>query len=373
VIVASILITTLYVFLLLYLYRGQRKLKLFVLKSQPNIMSFSVVIPFRNEANNLTELLQSFADLNYPKEKYEIILVNDFSSDNYKPIIEKFKNVLPNLTCIDTELTEISPKKAALSLGISKAKYNWILTTDADCSVPANWLKAYNQKIQQDKPLLIAGFVMFKRQRTFLDNFQTLDLLSLQATLLGTFGQQKPLLCHGANLCFSKDLFKELKGYNSHENIASGDDVFLLESAFKKYPDKVAVLNSLDAVISTNTESTLKKLISQRTRWAAKGLTYKSWPIKIIGLIVFMMNLYLIVGGILSLFDLLSAKLFWFVFLVKFNLDAFILFKIARFFKQESVLKSYVLSSFLYPLLSITSVFLGLTKGFTWKDRKFKK
>jgi len=358
---------------MLYLFKGQKKLKPFVLKSQPNTTAFSVIIPFRNEAHNLPELLQSFVDLDYPQTQYEILLVNDFSSDNYKPIIDKYLKILPNLTCLEAELTEMSPKKAALSLGISKAKNHWILTTDADCSVPVNWLKAYNQKIREDKPLLVAGLVQFKPPKTFLDTFQTLDLLSLQATLLGTFGQQKPLLCHGANLCYSKDLFYELNGFKSHENIASGDDVFLLESAFKKYPEKVTVLNSLEATVCTNTEPSLKKLVSQRTRWAAKATAYKSWPIKIVGIIIFMMNFYLIVGGIFSLFGLIPDKLFWFVFLVKFNLDALILYTTARYFKQESALKSYVISSFLYPLFSVTSVFLGLTKGYTWKERQFKK
>ena len=372
-IVVSILITTVYFFLMLYLFKGQKKLKPFVLKSQPNTTTFSVIIPFRNEAHNLTELLQSFVDLDYPQTQYEILLVNDFSSDNYNPIIDKYLKILPNLTCLEAELTEMSPKKAALSLGISKAKNHWILTTDADCSVPVNWLKAYDQKIREDKPLLVAGLVQFKPPKTFLDNFQSLDLLSLQATLLGTFGQQKPLLCHGANLCYSKDLFYELNGFKSHENIASGDDVFLLESAFNKYPEKVTVLNSLEAAVSTNLEPSIKKLVSQRTRWAAKATAYKNASIKMVGLIVFAMNLLLIVLAILSLIGFFKPSYFGLIFLAKFNIDALILYTTARYYKQESVLKSYVFSSFLYPLFSVTSVLLGLTKGYTWKERQFKK
>jgi len=372
-IVISILVTGLYVFLMLYLKTGVSKLKPFVLKSQPSTTNFSIIVPFRNEADNLEELLQSFSDLDYPKDQFEIILINDFSSDNYKPIIEGFKDTFPNLSCIDSEISDISPKKAALNLGISNAQYDWILTTDADCTVPKNWLKAYNQKIKNDKPFLIAGLVQFSDVKTFLDRFQTLDLLSLQATLLGTFGQQKPILCHGANLCYSKALFYELNGFKSHQNIASGDDVFLLESALKRHPDKVTVLNSLEASVTTHTEPIFKKLLSQRTRWAAKASAYKNAHIKTVGLIVFAMNLLLIVLGVLSLLGLFKSQLFLLIFLVKFNIDALILYSTARYFKQESVLKSYILSSFLYPLFSVTSVFLGLTNGFTWKGRKFNK
>jgi len=372
-IVVSILITGLYVLLMLYLNKGQKKLKPFVLKSQPNTIRFSIIVPFRDEAKNLIVLLQSLADLDYPKDQFEIILINDFSSDNYKPIIEKFKEALPNLRCIDAEVSDISPKKAALSLGISKAKYDWILTTDADCTIPKNWLKFYSQKIINDKPILIAGLVKFNDTKTFLNRFQCLDLLSLQAALLGTFGQHKPILCHGANLCYSKNVFYELNGFKSHQDIASGDDVFLLEAAFKKYPDKVTVLNSLEATVSTQTEPTFKKLVSQRTRWAAKALAYKNASIKIVGLIIFTMNLLLIILSILSLLGVFNAQLFWLIFLVKFNIDALILYRTARYFKQESVLNGYILSSFVYPFFSVISVLLGLLSGFNWKGRHFKR
>jgi len=370
---ASLFITSLYVFLMLLLKSGQAKLKPFVLESSKNTTQFSVIVPFRDEAENLETLLKSFSQLDYLTEKFEIILVNDFSSDNYLSVINKFKDLLPNLMLLDAIVSDISPKKAALNLGISKAKFDWILTTDADCTIPKNWLNAYNQKIVKDKPLMIAGLVRFNTSNIFLNRFQCLDLLSLQATLLGTFGLQKPMLCHGANLCYAKTLFYELNGFKSHQNIASGDDVFLLEAAAKKYPNKVVVLNCLESVVATKSEPTFKALLAQRTRWAAKATAYQNQNIKIVGLIVFAMNFLLISTGILSLFGLFSAKLFLLLFLIKFNIDAFILFYMAKFCKQESVLKSYVFSSFLYPFFSVTSVLLGLTKGYTWKERQFKK
>jgi len=148
--------------------------------------------------------------------------------------------------------------------------------------------------------------------------------------------------------------------------------MFLLESAFKKYPKKVTVLNSLEAVVTTNAEPTLKALVSQRTRWAAKAKVYKNWNIKLVGLAVFAMNILLICLAILNIFGFFSAKLFWLTFLIKFNIDALILYPTARFFKQESVLKSYIICSFLYPLFSVSSVFFCFSSGYTWKRRHFK-
>ncbi len=372
-IVAFFFITGFYVLLMILLVSGQGRLKPFMFKTVIETTRFSIIVPFRNESKNLDNLLQSFCNLDYLKNQFEIILVNDFSSDNYLPIIEKYKKFLPNLHCTNSVDSDISPKKAALTLGIAKAQFDWIITTDADCTFPKNWLRAYNQKIIDDKPLFIVGLVKFNDSKTFLNRFQCLDLLGLQATLLGTFGWQKPILCHGANLCYSKALFYELNGFKSHQNIASGDDVFLLEAATQRHPDKVAVLNSLEAVVTTRTEPTLKALLAQRTRWAAKATTYKNWHIKMVGLIVFAMNITLIISSILSLLGLFSNKSFWLIFLVKFNIDALILYRMATFFRQESALKSYVLSSFLYPFFSVTSVFLGFAKGYTWKERKFNK
>jgi len=370
--IVTIFIIGFYVLLILFLKTGVSKLKSFALESLPSITQFSIIVPFRDEAGNLENLLQSFCRLEYPKEQFEIILINDFSSDSFLPVIEKYKKDLPNLHCIDAITSDMSPKKAALSLGISKSTFDWIVTTDADCEVPKNWLQAYNQKIVKDKPLFVSGLVKFSKLKSFLDRFQALDLLSLQATLLGTFGQHKPMLCHGANLCYSKALFYELNGFTNHQNIASGDDVFLLEAAMQKYPKQVAVINSLEAVVTTHPEPTLKALLAQRARWAAKVTSYNNWSIKLVGLVVFTMNSLLVGLAVLSLLKLFSFKLFLFAFLIKFNADALVLYRIARFFKQEQVLKSYLLSSLLYPLFSVTSAFLGLTKGYTWKKRYFR-
>lgn len=371
-IIISIFIAGFYVLLMLLLIIGRCKLKAFNFEPLPQINKFSIIIPFRDEAKNLEILLQSLSKLNYPKEQFEIILVNDFSSDNFMPIIDNFRVLFPNLYCVNSVNAGASPKKTALSLGIFNAKYNWIITTDADCTFSKNWLNSINQKIVKDKPLMIAGLVKFNLKKGLLNHFQCLDLLSLQATLLGTFGWQKPILCHGANLCYSKSLFYELNGFSSHHHIASGDDVFLLEAAVAKYPDKVLVLNSLEGVVSTNAEPTINALLSQRMRWAAKATSYHNWITKIVGLIVFAMSLLMITSGILSLFNMFDVKLFFILLLIKFIIDALILFPMAHFFKQKSALKSFVFSSLLYPLFSVTSVMLGFTKIYTWKNRDFK-
>ena len=174
--------------------------------------TFSIIVPFRNEANNLPILLHSFSEIEYPKILFEIILVNDDSSDNFKSVIKAFRTEFPtfDLTLIDNKNLTNSPKKDALTAAIKFAKFNWVVTTDADCSVPKNWLKLFNQTIENKNALFIAAPVKFKYQNTFLHHFQNLNFISLLGSTIGSFGIKKPIMCNGANLCYNKSTFLEL-------------------------------------------------------------------------------------------------------------------------------------------------------------------
>ena len=135
-----ILIFTFYSILIFSLTIGFKKVDEFNKISKNNSTSFSVVIPFRNEAENLPNLLESIAALKYPKELVEFILVDDDSSDNSVSIIDDFLNNRMTIRVINNKRTSNSPKKDAITTAISIAKNNWIVTTDADCIVPENWL-----------------------------------------------------------------------------------------------------------------------------------------------------------------------------------------------------------------------------------------
>ena len=125
--------------------------------------TFSIVIPFRNEEDQLTALLQSLAELDYPQEDFELILIDDDSTDASVSIIEGFaaNHSLP-LSILNNDRLSASPKKDALATGIAKARFEWIITTDADCILPKMWLNAYDSAIQdQPKLKFVAGPVCF--------------------------------------------------------------------------------------------------------------------------------------------------------------------------------------------------------------------
>ncbi|WP_372802795.1 glycosyltransferase, partial [Lutibacter sp.] len=149
--------------------------------------NFSILVPFRNEADNLSNLLQSILNIKYPKNKFEIILINDDSSDDSELIVFNFikQHPLIGSTLINNERNSNSPKKDAINTAIKIAKFEWIVTTDADCKVPTLWLQLFNQTIEKNKCLFIAAPVKFKNGKGLLYHFQNLNFLSLIGSTLG--------------------------------------------------------------------------------------------------------------------------------------------------------------------------------------------
>ncbi|MCB0465985.1 MAG: glycosyltransferase, partial [Aequorivita sp.] len=222
----------------------------------------SVVIPFRNEVENLPNLLKTIDKLKYPSEMFEIIFVNDASEDTSETIIsaaiEKSKF---SIKLIQNKRISNSPKKDAISEAIKNSNFEWIVTTDADCELPQNWLKTLDGFIQKNNPAMVCGPVIYESNGSFIENFQQLDGLSLQAVTIGSFGLSNQLLCNGANLAYQKNAFIKVNGFSGNNHIASGDDIFLLEKMKKAFPKRVQFLKSKDAIVTTKSQQKWRNII----------------------------------------------------------------------------------------------------------------
>ena len=373
----AVLITIAYLILIGYLIVGFDKIKRFALKDIPAKTKFTVVIPFRNEAEKLPMLLKSISELNYPKALFEIIFIDDESEDHsvevIKTISKKVRIEETLISIIKNERKTKSPKKDAITAAILKAKHKWIITTDADCVLPKFWLDSFDEFIQQEDCELIVAPLTYSKSDNFLERFQLLDILSLQGSTIGGFGISRPFLCNGANLAYKKSLFNDLNGFDGNTDIASGDDIFLLEKAVLKHKSKVRYLKCEHAIVTTQPESTWKNLKHQRMRWAAKTSAYKNWFGKFVGIIIFLMNGGLMVFGLMTLIGIIKWKVFFYILIIKFAIDTLLLFKTALFFNQKESLKSYPLSFFLYPLFSVYIVFISVFKTYKWKGRPYTK
>ena len=369
-----IIITIFYLLLILWLAFGFDKVEDFKAEDLKPETKFSVIIPFRNEAKNLPDLLASINILNYPKSHYEFIFVDDESSDASVNLIMRFLTSFPNDSqIINNVRVSNSPKKDAITSAIKTAKHDWIVTTDADCVLPKFWLDTLDHFIQREQCKMVAAPVTYHEVNSFLKRFQLLDFLSLIGATIGGFGIGKPFLCNGANLAYKKDLFLELNGFNGNNDIASGDDIFLLQKAINSNKNDVQFLKSKSVIVKTKAQPTFKTLIAQRKRWAAKTSSYNSVFGKVVGLIVLLMNAVLVSSFTLVLLGLLQPKPLLYVFIIKSLVDFLLLFKTARFFEQESQLSSFLFSSILYPFFSVYIAFISLFTTYKWKGRSFRK
>lgn len=326
---------------------------------------FSIIIPFRNEEKNLDELLKSIKELNYSITNYEVLLVNDDSSDNSVNIVKKWQQFIPNIQLLTNYRTSYSPKKDAIQTALNIAKNSWVLTTDADCTLPKDWLNCYNVVVQKTEPLLIAGPIKIENNTGLINQYQFFDSLSLLGTTMGAFGIKKPMMCNAANMGFNKKAYTDIQ--NSKSKIASGDDIFTLESFVKKFPSKIQYLNSTKAIVTTKAENNWKAIVQQRIRWAAKSTHYTNLFTKLVGLIVLTTQLLLVICTIYQPYNSIP---YW---ILKIGVDFTLIFITANKTKQTVSFVYYLPVSILYPFINTYIGIKALFGGYTWKERSFKR
>ena len=259
--------------------------------------SLTIVVPFRNEENNLPNLLKSLKQINYPKNKLEFIFVNDHSEDNSLAMLE---NNFSDFKLFS--LSESFGKKAALDLGIRKANGEWIVTIDADVSFESDWLITLIQPSINSDIVMICGLVRISYDdHKWWSKFQAMEFAVLQASGAAAIMQGRALLNSGANLAFRKDIWLQLGAYNSHKHLASGDDTFLLFEMNKQYPGKV--FSATNSIVTTSSEISFKKLIQQRLRWSGKTIHYKDSYVWMVGVIV-------VLSSFLTVINLISLPFF---------------------------------------------------------------
>ena len=371
-----IIIGLAYIISLGILIFGFWKLPNFTEKTTTQETPFSIIIPFRNEAEILPTLLESIQKLKYPSHLFEVILVDDASEDSSVEIINEIlqpNSEQNNIRLITNKRQSASPKKDAITVAIGVAKNEWILTTDADCILPATWLNAYDAFIQKYNPTLVAGPVHYQPNNTLVGQFQKFDVLSLQLVTMGFFGWGAPTLCNGANLAYRKDAFVEVDGFAGNNHVASGDDIFILEKMQKLAQGKVLFLKSVEALVTTQVQKTWADTISQRIRWASKTSKQKMLLSKLLGFLVFLTN-FIAVGGLIYCIFHPDFLQYYLGFLAAKILTDFIAIAFSNtFFRSKINIGAFLISVLYYPVITMIVVLGSLKGSYSWKGRKFKK
>lgn len=369
-----LILFSLYFFCMMSLVYGFQKVIHFTSEKIVPKTRFTVVIPFRTEAKNLEDLLKSIEKLKYPEHLFEITLVNDASEDNSETIIyEAIEKSKFSIELIQNKHISCSPKKDAISEAIKAANFEWIVTTDADCNLPQNWLKTLDSFIQATNPVMVCGPVSYACNDNFIEDFQELDGLSLQTVTIGSFGFNNPILSNGANLAYTKSAFLKVNGFSGNDHIASGDDIFLLEKFKKVFPGKVQFLKSKEAIVSTKPQKDWKSVINQRIRWASKTSKQKSIASIFLGGLVFTVNISVLILPIFILFNFENVVFYALLIIFKITTDFVFIRSSGLFFKAKMSFWKLPLQTFVYAAV-VFIVVLGSFRGnYWWKGRSIKK
>ena len=372
-----------YCFMVLYFYFRWKNLSDVEAENAEADVHFSIIIPARNESENLPNLLQSLQQQSYSKELFEVIVIDDHSSDGTATLAEGFPTRgtgqvgISNLKVIrlgDIQLPEnlISYKKKAIEIGVEAAKNDLIITTDADCIVSSDWLKTIASYYQNNDYSIIAGPVLLSGKNNLISNFQKLDMLALTAITGATMNDGFIGLCNGANLIYKKSIFHSVGGFDNIDRIASGDDMLLLQKINNHYPGSSAYLKSRKALVYSKTEESLRDLLRQRIRWISKAKFYSDKRISAILVGVYFHNLLLLTTLVLSIANFRFLILFLIAFGIKVSVEFIFLRSAAAFFDQKKIMKWIVPVSFFHILYVLIAGVLGLFKSYEWKGRKVK-
>ena len=338
---------------------------------------FSIVIPARNEEANIAPCLLSILDNNYPKNLFEIMVVDDESKDRTAAIVRQLSEKYPLLKLLNiNDWTGGQPfnshKKKAIEFAVSRAANDWMITTDADCIVPKNWLASFDKYIRQTQKRFIAAPVAFTDNHSFLGRFQCLDFLSLQGITIASVSAGMHNMCNGANLCYEKQLFLDVRGFAGIDQWASGDDMLLMDKVQRQFPDAVGYLYSQSAIVFTAPMPTWKAFIHQRIRWASKNAHYRDVRITAVLCGVYLTNLFLLISLVYALFQPFYL-LYWFgLVIVKTLAELLLMQPTAAFFKQKKLLKWFPLMQPLHIFYIVAAGFLGMFGKYQWKERMVK-
>ena len=332
----------------------------------------SVIVPARNEALRIGDCLDALHVQTYPKEFTEIIVVNDFSTDDTAFLVMDHPLLCTLINLSDHISVFInSYKKKAIETGIAHSSGELIICTDADCRMDPEWIRILVNAYEKENLQFIAAPVKIISNGTWLSVFQILDFISLQGITGAAVYKSLYPMCNGANLAYPRTAYQGVGGFTNIDHIASGDDMLLMKKIQSKFPGKIRFIKNRDAIVETSPAENINTFFNQRIRWASKISHYRHPSTFITLALVYGVNLSLL---ILFLSCFFYGHWRWLLILLAFKIisEYFFVSKVARFFQQESLMKYFPICQPFHILYTVIAGSFGSFGKYEWKTRKVK-
>lgn len=325
----------------------------------------SVILAVRNEEENLPSLFSSLENLNTHGLEVEFIFVDDHSADNSSARIQEW--VRSQATGKARYLLSSGQgKKTAITTGIGQAKGEIILTTDADCQVPPDWVQEVVSSFASDTRMVV-GKVSLVSNRSFFADLQAMEFASVMGTGMALLSAGRPVMCNGASLAYTREAFYAVNGYEGNLDVPSGDDEFLMRKVNAKFPGSIRAVRS-HTIVRTQPQPSLIRFIHQRLRWAGKWSRNDSLSAKMLAFFILLVQF-----STLLLYGFLLAKGFpltaIILVVIKVFLEALFLYKATRQLNQIFSLPAFISLQVIYPFYVLLIGILSQVAGYEWKGR----
>ncbi len=334
------------------------------------IYKISVIVPFRNESDNLSTILVGLTKQSYTKDSFEVILVDDHSSDNSNSIINLLLIEHANFKLLKLADSR-NGKKAALTFGIENAKGEIIVTTDADCSVSPDWLTTINESFSSEKLMMAIGAVRIAPSAYFFSQLQCMEFASLIGSGAATLSYGIPTMCNGANLAFRKTAFVEVEGYKGNMDIPSGDDEFLMRKIEKKFSKSISFIAKGSSIVTTQPHQSLLDFFHQRLRWASKWKHNESVPTKALAVFVFLFQFSYLLLPLFLVIGWIPIKMGAMLISTKLLLEFLFLYQVCIFLKLPWRWSPFFSLQFIYPIYVCCVGLFAQRNQFVWRGRSF--
>lgn len=328
--------------------------------NQNSGQKISVVVAARNEENNIPVLIEALKNQNYDKDNYELIIVDDFSTDNTFSIANELASSSKNFTATKAETKNLPGKKGALAIGIEKANYDFILITDADCVPQPEWISISAEKFSRGYDFIF-GVAPFYTENTSINNLSCYEnirssILTFTAAIIGS-----PYSAAARNFGFKKSSFKKIKGYSNTADTLSGDDDLLLREAVKNKM-RIGFITRKESFVYSKTKNTLDEYLNQKARHTQTSLHYLTKHKLFLGF-WHLLNLFFLFSPVLFFVD----SIFLSFFLIKITTDIIIVFNLQKYFGYNfSPVKIFSLQ-IMYELFLILNFVNALLGKSDWK------
>jgi len=329
----------------------------------------SVVIAVRNEENKMDTLLETLKNQDFPPSRFEIIFIDDHSVDGTQNQIAEWLEANPgiNAKCVQSVG---KGKKSALTEGIQAARGEFILTTDADCVLPMNWISSMALSFKNDTTLVI-GLVRILSGKSLFSEMQAIEFSSLIGSGIALQMINLPVMCNGASLAFRKKSFEDVNGYEGNLHIPSGDDEFLMRKLKDRFPGTIQSVQ-FASVVTTRPQPSLNDFINQRLRWAGKWKANTSRFAQLLALFILLVQVSTVLLGIFLFIDKNLAT-YGFLLGSKVFLEGYFLFLVNRSMDQPFSLPAFFLLQIIYPFYVVVIGLLSQVKNYSWKGRTLSR